>query len=316
MNQMAEHECQASTSETLHTRRQIHTAAVHGELSPTLPDCPRMSVEPARFHRLKAYLSEQHRVPAMPQRLTGTRTPQQAIDTGAPQRVPDAGLPKGFPGSGMPQRVTRDVSMPQSQRTAAPMQRRSGAPLFEHPRPAPPARQHTRSDTVSTVSTTAPSSLGLSGAHGYSSSMSSVGSGSTAAAAKTQLCRHCRQPVIGKSVSSRDGKLSGRYHPECFNCYVWQMLEFARANNSRRAEQHSQTWSFTCMTIGHSVTCIITSKTDHFVKRAAEESRANASRASAVSTIPNASDATIAGCFSHTSTTSFRMAACCVPQTS
>jgi len=31
-------------------------------------------------------------------------------------------------------------------------------------------------------------------------------------------CKGCGQPIIGKSVSSADGRLSGRYHKECFVC--------------------------------------------------------------------------------------------------
>lgn len=31
-------------------------------------------------------------------------------------------------------------------------------------------------------------------------------------------CRECNLPIIGKAVSSADGRLTGRYHKECFNC--------------------------------------------------------------------------------------------------
>lgn len=31
-------------------------------------------------------------------------------------------------------------------------------------------------------------------------------------------CKACRQPIKGKSVSSADGRLTGRYHKECFTC--------------------------------------------------------------------------------------------------
>lgn len=35
-------------------------------------------------------------------------------------------------------------------------------------------------------------------------------------------CRGCNQPITGKSISSADGRLTGRYHKECFVCKTCQ----------------------------------------------------------------------------------------------
>ncbi|KAI0156763.1 hypothetical protein GGR57DRAFT_70223 [Xylariaceae sp. FL1272] len=35
-------------------------------------------------------------------------------------------------------------------------------------------------------------------------------------------CRACREPIVGKSVSSADGRLTGRYHKACFVCTTCQ----------------------------------------------------------------------------------------------
>lgn len=43
-------------------------------------------------------------------------------------------------------------------------------------------------------------------------------------------CRGCGLAIIGKSVSSRDGKLSGRWHKECFGCAKCQTHDFQRGN--------------------------------------------------------------------------------------
>lgn len=40
------------------------------------------------------------------------------------------------------------------------------------------------------------------------------------AAPPRKHCRGCGEPIIGKSVSSADGRLTGRYHKACFVCYT------------------------------------------------------------------------------------------------
>ncbi|KAK4058277.1 hypothetical protein OIO90_000434 [Microbotryomycetes sp. JL221] len=32
-------------------------------------------------------------------------------------------------------------------------------------------------------------------------------------------CRKCKQPIEGSAVTSSDGKISGKYHPQCFGCF-------------------------------------------------------------------------------------------------
>ncbi|KAL2004533.1 hypothetical protein VTN00DRAFT_3418 [Thermoascus crustaceus] len=40
------------------------------------------------------------------------------------------------------------------------------------------------------------------------------------AAPPRKHCRGCGEPIVGKSVSSADGRLTGRYHKACFVCYT------------------------------------------------------------------------------------------------
>ena len=43
-------------------------------------------------------------------------------------------------------------------------------------------------------------------------------------------CRGCGEIILGKSVSSRDGQLSGRWHKECFCCAKCGTRDFQRGN--------------------------------------------------------------------------------------
>lgn len=52
----------------------------------------------------------------------------------------------------------------------------------------------------------------------------------TRSRAKEVSCRACERPILGRSVASADGKLSGRYHKDCFRCYDAQCTQSGFAN--------------------------------------------------------------------------------------
>lgn len=47
--------------------------------------------------------------------------------------------------------------------------------------------------------------------------------------ASKHVCRGCHEPIVGKSVKAADGRLTGRYHKQCFVCKTCQMT-FATAD--------------------------------------------------------------------------------------
>lgn len=55
-------------------------------------------------------------------------------------------------------------------------------------------------------------------------------------------CRGCGETITGKSVSSKDGRLTGRYHKACFVCHVcqspFQTADFYILNNNPYCAQH------------------------------------------------------------------------------
>ncbi|KAI0012651.1 hypothetical protein F4779DRAFT_17028 [Xylariaceae sp. FL0662B] len=55
-------------------------------------------------------------------------------------------------------------------------------------------------------------------------------------------CKACRQPITGKSISSADGRLTGRYHKACFVCTTCQepfsSATFYVLNDKPYCEQH------------------------------------------------------------------------------
>jgi hypothetical protein len=63
-----------------------------------------------------------------------------------------------------------------------------------------------------------------------------------AAPASKGNCRGCSKPIIGKSVKDSSGRLTGRYHKDCFVCRTcsdpFPTAEFYVFNNSPYCEQH------------------------------------------------------------------------------
>ncbi|OCK79376.1 hypothetical protein K432DRAFT_330298 [Lepidopterella palustris CBS 459.81] len=63
--------------------------------------------------------------------------------------------------------------------------------------------------------------------------------GTTASKGK---CRGCSEPIVGKSVKAADGRLTGRYHKQCFVCKTcrapFQTADFYVINNFPYCEQH------------------------------------------------------------------------------
>ncbi|KAF2809067.1 uncharacterized protein BDZ99DRAFT_488839 [Mytilinidion resinicola] len=55
-------------------------------------------------------------------------------------------------------------------------------------------------------------------------------------------CRGCSEPIVGKSVKAADGRLTGRYHKQCFVCKTcrapFQTADFYVINNFPYCEQH------------------------------------------------------------------------------
>lgn len=55
-------------------------------------------------------------------------------------------------------------------------------------------------------------------------------------------CRGCSEPIIGKSVKAADGRLTGRYHKQCFVCKTcrapFQTADFYVINNFPYCERH------------------------------------------------------------------------------
>jgi hypothetical protein len=55
-------------------------------------------------------------------------------------------------------------------------------------------------------------------------------------------CKGCSEPILGKSVSSADGRLTGRYHKECFVCTTcaepFQTSTFYVINDAPYCERH------------------------------------------------------------------------------
>ena len=55
-------------------------------------------------------------------------------------------------------------------------------------------------------------------------------------------CRGCNEPIQGKSVSSADGRLTGRYHKKCFVCKTckepFQTADFYVINNNPYCSRH------------------------------------------------------------------------------
>ncbi|KAJ9637749.1 hypothetical protein H2199_007240 [Coniosporium tulheliwenetii] len=58
-------------------------------------------------------------------------------------------------------------------------------------------------------------------------------------------CRGCTQPIIGKSVKAADGRLTGRYHRQCFVCKTcrapFATADFYVINNEPYCERHYHT---------------------------------------------------------------------------
>lgn len=56
------------------------------------------------------------------------------------------------------------------------------------------------------------------------------------------FCRGCDQPIVGKSISSADGRLTGRYHKNCFVCQTcrqpFESAEFYVLDNKPFCERH------------------------------------------------------------------------------
>ncbi|KAI0015643.1 hypothetical protein F4780DRAFT_762906 [Xylariomycetidae sp. FL0641] len=56
------------------------------------------------------------------------------------------------------------------------------------------------------------------------------------------ICKSCKEPITGKSVSSADGRLTGRYHKACFVCTTcrepFTTAEFYVLNDQPYCEQH------------------------------------------------------------------------------
>lgn len=67
-------------------------------------------------------------------------------------------------------------------------------------------------------------------------------SGSTRPTTAKGDCRGCSKPITGKSVSSADGRLTGRYHKECFVCKTcsapFPSAEFYVIRDSPYCEEH------------------------------------------------------------------------------
>jgi hypothetical protein len=55
-------------------------------------------------------------------------------------------------------------------------------------------------------------------------------------------CKGCRQPIKGKSISSADGRLTGRYHKQCFVCKTcsepFQTADFYVIDDAPYCERH------------------------------------------------------------------------------
>ncbi|KAF2202781.1 hypothetical protein GQ43DRAFT_447877 [Delitschia confertaspora ATCC 74209] len=55
-------------------------------------------------------------------------------------------------------------------------------------------------------------------------------------------CRGCSEPIIGKSIKAADGRLTGRYHKQCFVCQTcrapFQTADFYVFENNPYCEQH------------------------------------------------------------------------------
>lgn len=55
-------------------------------------------------------------------------------------------------------------------------------------------------------------------------------------------CRGCGEQIIGKSISSADGRLTGRYHKQCFSCQTcrepFRSAEFYVMDNLPYCERH------------------------------------------------------------------------------
>jgi hypothetical protein len=63
-------------------------------------------------------------------------------------------------------------------------------------------------------------------------------------------CKGCGEPIVGKSVSSADGRLTGRYHKSCFVCKTckepFATATFYVLNNSPYCERHYHKLNNSC----------------------------------------------------------------------
>jgi len=65
-------------------------------------------------------------------------------------------------------------------------------------------------------------------------------------------CKGCREPIKGKSISSADGRLTGRYHKDCFVCATchepFQTSTFYVIDDAPYCERHYHKLNGSCCT--------------------------------------------------------------------
>ena len=121
-------------------------------------------------------------------------------------------------------------------------------PLMQQGRLSPIPRQYSKNPTYSRPAASMVSS----------SSTSSRPRRNGTISANKGPCRACALPITGKSISSADGRLSGRYHKECFACKTcsepFRTADFYVLNDNPYCGQHYHALNGTlCASCGNGI---------------------------------------------------------------
>lgn len=178
-----------------------------------------------------------------------TRTAsKQERTTPRPQSPPEPRQPSPL----IPQQPTMKLSSPNLRQQQAEVLRQP-SPAFREPSPAPPPAPP---KDAPSAAPTAP----LPAPPTHRRTPTSKGP-----------CRGCDKPIFGKSISSADGRLTGRYHKECFVCQACRVpfptADFYVMGNLPYCERHyhrlNHTLCKTCDT-GIEGPCLETEKKERF----------------------------------------------------
>jgi hypothetical protein len=207
-----------------------------------------------KFVDPKTFNHQEHKKPVMPSNggglIDNLMNELHTLDTRKPSKKDRAPShePQHSPPPTQQRRPSQQHSPPPAQQrrpsqqhSTLPTQQRR--PSQQHSPPPTQQRRPSQHHQPNSPKSTIPPPLGMD-------DMSSHSSGKTAQASRGHKrtltskgsCRGCGEQISGKSISSADGRLTGRYHKQCFSCQTcrqpFQSAEFYVMDNLPYCERH------------------------------------------------------------------------------